>query len=251
MSQATDALAPPAPKGRLPRWVQHWWVWFAVLFAVTFYSFWPSFFSAIATSATPYIVHGFSASAWMLLAIVQAAVIRSRWRKLHRSVGYASLVLAAISVASGVQMVKIMVGRDPAEVADRHIAFFYIDMTGLVLFVALLWRAILAARQRDIALHLRLITCTAIIPLEAALERFWMIVLPTQVTDFKQAYFWSLTTLEILMVILIASEWWYKRLRWPFPLMLGYYLVMHATSFPLAESAWFRAFALWFGGLGA
>jgi hypothetical protein len=230
--------------------MQHWWVWFTLLFAVTFFSFWPSFFSALTNSATPYIIHGFTATGWMVLAIAQAAVIRSRWRTHHRIVGYASLVLAAVTVVSGVQMIKIMVGRDPAEVADRHVAFLYVDATGLILFVALLWRAILAARQRDIGLHLRLIACTAIIPLEAALERFWLIVLPTRISGFKGAYFWSLTTLEVLVVVVIVNEWWFKRLRWPFPLMLAYYFLMHTTSFPLAESAWFRAFALWFGGLG-
>lgn len=250
MSQVTIASTPPASRVRVPNWIQHWWAWFALLFAVTFFSFWPSFFSAITNSATPYVVHGFTATSWMVLAIVQAVIIRGRWRANHRIVGYGSLALAAATVFSGVQMIKIMVGRDPVEVADRHVAFFYVDATGLILFVALLWRAVLAARQRDIALHLRLIACTAVVPLEAALERLWRIVLPTQVPDFKIAYFWSLTTLEALMVAVIASEWWFKRLRWPFPLMLAYYLLMHTTSFPLATTSWFRAFALWFGGLG-
>jgi hypothetical protein len=250
MSQVNSPVVHPASRGHLPRWLQHWWIWLTLLFAVTFFSFWPSFFSAITDSATPYVIHGFSATGWMLLAIAQAALIRSPWRANHRIVGYASLLLAAVTVVSGVQMIKFMVGREPAEVADRHVAFFYVDATGLLLFVALLWRAVQAARQRGIALHLRLIACTAIIPLEAALERFWRIVLPEKVPDFKVAYFWSLTTLEVLLVVLIASEWWFRRLRWPFPVMLAYYLLMHVTSFPLATTPWFREFALWFGGLG-
>ena len=79
----------------LPRWLQQWWVWFTVIFAVTFVSFWPSFFSAIVNIETHIIIHGVSAIAWMLLTIIQASLIKSGWRKYHRTVGYFSLTLAA------------------------------------------------------------------------------------------------------------------------------------------------------------
>ncbi len=49
-----------------------------------------------------------------------------------------------------------------------------IDLTALVLFCVFLWLAIKAARRRDIPLHLRLMAYTAILPLEAALERTYL-----------------------------------------------------------------------------
>jgi hypothetical protein len=60
----------------------------------------------------------------------------------------------------------------------------YLDLTGLVLFCLALGAAIWSARNRDIGLHVRLLACTALIPLEAALERLLMSLFPLLVPDF-------------------------------------------------------------------
>ncbi len=67
----------------LPRWTQHWWVWFTAIFLITFLSFWPSFFSAIINIETHIIIHGVSATAWMLLTVVQARLLKGPSRKYH------------------------------------------------------------------------------------------------------------------------------------------------------------------------
>jgi hypothetical protein len=198
----------------LPSWSQQWWVWFTAIFAITFLSFWPSFFSAIVNVETHIIIHGISAIAWMLLTIIQALLIKSRWRRNHRMVGYISLALAAILVLSGLQVLQTMILREGG--ASLAIKFFYLDLTGLVLFCVFLWLAIKAARRRDIPLHLRLITCTAIIPLEAVLERTYLYGMPALVPDFEVALLASNITLIVLTAVLVAGEWWYGRLRWPF-----------------------------------
>lgn len=74
-------------------------------------------------------------------------------------------------------MLQIMILRDGgAAVGIPLLGFkhFYLDLTGLVLFCVFLGLAINAARRRDIPLHLRLITCTAIVLLEAALVRTYL-----------------------------------------------------------------------------
>ena len=157
----------------LPGWVQHWWAWFAAAFLVTFVSFWPSFFSAISNAASHILIHGLSATAWMLLTVAQALLINSRLRNIHRKLGYVSITLAAIVVVSGLWVLKTMMLGDNGPATEGFalsLKFFYLDVTGLALFCIFLGLAIRAARQRDIALHLRLIACTAIIPLEAVLE---------------------------------------------------------------------------------
>ncbi len=126
---------------------------------------------------THIIIHGLSAIAWMLLTIIQARLIKSGWRKYHRTVGYFSLILAAVVVVSGLQVLQTMILKEGGMVdgvPSTAIKFFYIDMTALTLFCVFLWLAIKAARRRDIALHLRLMACTAIIPLEAAGNTCWV-----------------------------------------------------------------------------
>ena len=231
----------------LPRWSQHWWVWFAAIFAITFLSFWPSFFSAIVNVETHIVIHGISAIAWMLLTIIQASLIKSRWRKHHRTVGYASLSLAAVLVLSGLWVIQTMLFGDGGT-ADGipllAIKFFYLDFTALVLFCVFLGLAIKAARRRDIPLHLRLMACTAIIPLEAALERTYIYGTPKLVPNFDVALYASVVTLIVVTAVLVASEWWYGRSRWPFAALLAYFVIMLLTTDMVAQTEWFNSLAI-------
>ena len=124
------------------------------------------------------------------------------------------------------------------------IKFFYLDLTGLVLFCVFLWLAVKAARRRDIPLHLRLITCTAIIPLEAALERTYIYGTPALVPNLEVALFASNLTLIVLGTVLVAGEWWYGRLRWPFAVLLAYFVIMLLTTDLIAGTEWFNSLAI-------
>jgi hypothetical protein len=236
----------------LPRWAQHWWAWFAAIFVLTFLSFWPSFFSAIVTVKTAIVTHGISAIGWMVLTVIQASLIRSRWRRGHRLVGYASLALAAVLVLSGLQMLRNMILRDGGAAVGIPLLgfkFFYLDITGLALFCVFVALAIRAARRRDIPLHLRLITCTAVIPLEAALERTYIYGLPRLVPNWEVTLIAANLTLILLTTVLVAGEWWYGRLRWPFSALLSYYVVMAFTTDPVGSAQWFHSATFWFASL--
>ncbi len=230
--------------------MQHWWIWFAVAFLVTFVSFWPSFFSAMSNAATHILIHGLSATAWMLLAVIQAVLIRSRWRKHHRKLGYVSFGLAAVVVVSGLLVLKtMMLGGSQRDGFTLAMKFFYIDLTALGLFCVFLGLAIKAARLRDIGLHLRLIACTAILPLEAVLERTYVYGIPSLVPNLDVSLIASEVTLIVLTAGLVAGEWWYQRLRWPFAVMLIYYILMLLTQDLMAGADWFIALALGYAEL--
>jgi hypothetical protein len=57
--------------------------------------------------------------------------------------------------------------------------------------------------------------------------------------------------MEVTLGALIMGEWRWMRVRWPFPFLLGYYLVMHATVTPVAENPGFQSFARVFARLGS
>lgn len=236
----------------LPRWLQPWWVWFSVIFVLTFISFWPSFFSAMINIETHIIVHGISAISWMLLTIVQAWLIKSKWRKYHRTLGYTSILLAAILVLSGLQVLQTMLHKD-FSVDGSHpllaVKFFYADITALFLFGAFLWLAIKAARQRDYALHTRLMACTAIIPLEASLERTYIYGVPSLVPNLNIAFYASVITLILLMAVLIGIERWRKKVSWPYAALLAYYILMILTVDVIVEKEWFKSFVVLYANL--
>ena len=188
----------------------------------------------------------------MLLTVAQAVLIKKGWRNTHRKLGYVSIGLAAIVVVSGLWVLKTMMLGDNGPGTDGFplsLKFFYLDVTGLALFGIFLGLAIKAARQRDIALHLRLIACTAIIPLEAVLERSYLYGTPSLVPNLDVALIASEVTLIALTSALVVAEWRYSQLRWPFTLMLGYYLTMLFTQDLMAQSQWFTTLALDYANL--
>jgi hypothetical protein len=226
------------------------WPWFALALAATAFGFWPSFYSTIHTVPPHILVHGITATLWMSLPVVQGLLIVRGKRRLHRLIGYASLALAAVVVLSGLRVVQTMLLNDGEPTSLVGFKFVLLDLTGLTLFAIFLVLAIRAATRYDIGLHLRLMACTAIIPLEAANERTAILLFPALVPGFAEGLYASLLSMEAICLALIFAEWRLDRIRWPFAFMLGYYLLMHLIATPIALSPDFQAFSQWYAHLG-
>jgi uncharacterized membrane protein len=230
--------------------VRHPWPIFAIALALTIGGFWPSFFSKLSDAPLPHHVHGWSATAWIILPLLQYGLIRRGQRRLHRLVGYASLVLAGIVAVSGVYVVRMMAFTNLTSFRLASVKFVWLDLTGIALFCVYVAFAVSAARRRDVRLHVSTLVASAFIPLEAALERVFVYGLPSLVPDFDAALYASLISLEVACGALVLLEWRSGRVRWPIPTLLGYYLLMHVTLTPLATSEGFQQFSNWFAMLG-
>jgi hypothetical protein len=46
------------------------------------------------------------------------------------------------------------------------------------------------------------------------------------VPNFDVALYASVVTLIVVTAVLVASEWWYGRSRWPFAVLLAYFVIM-------------------------
>jgi uncharacterized membrane protein len=230
--------------------LRHPWPIFATALALAVVGFWPSFFAVLPDTPLPHHVHAWSATAWMTLPLLQYALIRSGRRSVHRLVGWASVLLAAVVVASGIYVVRMMAYDNITSFRLVSVKFVWLDLTGIALFSVFVAFAVFAARKRDIRLHVTTLAASALIPLEAALERLFLTVLPSLVRDFDAALYASLVFLEVACAVVIFSEWRSGRVRWPMPTLLGYYLFMHATMTPLATSESFQSFSDWFATTG-
>lgn len=225
------------------------WIFFSLALVLTVAGFWPSFFAALPAAKLPHHIHGWSATAWMLLPLVQAWLIHTQRRKAHRWIGWASLPLAAVVVVSGLRVIQLMVAQNAVAFKLLPIKLVLLDLTGLLLFCVFVGLSIVAARRRDIGQHVRWIACSALIPLEAALERLLINLFPFWVPDFEAGLFGALIAMEAIVMILIVVEWRRDRIRSPFPLLLGYYVLMHVIVTPVAKLPGFQAFSNWFSAL--
>lgn len=249
-SYVRPVTAPSVASRFFPKVVRHPWPLFAATLVLAVAGFWPSFFAKLPETPLPHHLHGWSATAWMLLPLVQYALIRGRRREWHRVLGWASLVLAAVVAVSGFYVVRMMAFRSVEKFNLVSIKFVWLDLTGVALFCVYVGVAMFAARRRDARLHVTALAASAFIPLEAALERLYVNYLPSMVPDFDAALYAALITLEVIIATIVAMEWRSGRIRWPMPTLLAYYLVMHVSATPVAKTESFQAFSNWFAVVG-
>jgi hypothetical protein len=114
-------------------------------------------------------VHGAIFTAWILLGIVQPALIAGRRRKLHRKLGWAGAGLAVLMVIVGlVAGIEAMQGAGFEGLGDRH-AFFAIPFFALVTFAVIVSLAIAWRNRAETHKRLMLLASTQIV--EAAVAR--------------------------------------------------------------------------------
>lgn len=104
------------------------------------------------------VVHGVLMTAWFVLFIVQANLVRVSRVAWHRTVGWASMSLAAAAFLSGVYVNLHIIGRAQneadAEQAGKMVAFASESLVGLLPFVLLIAAALWFIRKP--ATHKRL-----------------------------------------------------------------------------------------------
>jgi AraC-like DNA-binding protein len=199
-----ETAVPSKPESHLLR-QPHFYFVIALFIAVG--GFWPSFFSKLTTTDRAHLIHGFSATLWMIVPIVQSWLISRRKFKLHRQLGWVTLsVLAPILVVSGLHMVQLMVLRYEQTHAIRLLKFTFLDLCAMTLFVTFLVLAIFRIRHGDRDGHARYMAGTVLFALEPALERVFVFYIPG-VSGFAPALYFALITMEVILAVLLFFEW--------------------------------------------
>jgi hypothetical protein len=124
-----------------------------------------------ATTLTPLTqIHGAVFTAWVVLFIVQTALVASRRVAVHRRMGVAGAVLAAAMIALGIATAVAAARRGSAAPGMEPLAFLVIPVFDLVLFAGFVTAALLSRRNRETHKRLMLLAYVSIIV--AAFGRF-------------------------------------------------------------------------------
>lgn len=211
-------------------------LYFLLLLGLAFLGFYPSFFGRLAEAKWQHHAHGFTATAWVLLLSVQAWLIRSGKRGLHRTVGKLSVLLALAFVVSGAIIVQDMLTRDDpfARLFGPRLAFA--DISSIVFFGFAYGMAILHRRER--ALHARWMAATALPLLPPALARVIGSYLMRE-PSFELAFHLSFAVTHALVLALLLHDWRGGKLRAPYLVLLGVLVLQHLSfDFALRIPAW-------------
>lgn len=124
-----------------------------------------------ATTLSPLAhLHGALFTGWVLLFIVQTALVASHRTRIHQRLGIAGGVLAAAMVVVGVSTAIAAAARGAAPPGADPLAFLIIPLFDMVLFATFVGAALWHRRQRET--HKRLMLLAYISIIAAAVARF-------------------------------------------------------------------------------
>jgi hypothetical protein len=113
-------------------------------------------------------VHGAVFTSWLVLLVVQSALVSARRVDWHRRLGIAGAVIAAVMVPLGV-MTVLAAGRTWLIEGPRPVTFIIFPLGQIVLFAVFVGAALWKRRDRE--LHRRLILLATIATITPAINR--------------------------------------------------------------------------------
>jgi hypothetical protein len=245
-----NARVPPAVYRLSPRF-------FVVFLALTVWAFWPSYFSRLFEQPTLlHHAHGIVLALWLVLLVVQAQLIRTQRRPLHRQLGKLSYVLAPAVVVVTTAFVHQRMAPALAAFPDlpapllHSLALMLLSLVAFAIFYGLAM-----ANRRDSQTHARWMVCTVFPMFTPVTDRL--------IAAHMQSVIGMLPRIEgnpVLPVvgfaaadlILLALAWWdwrVNRRRDVFPVALGVLLAYHVGTLTLHRVPAWNAFGKWFLGL--
>jgi hypothetical protein len=108
-------------------------------------------------------LHGALFSAWVLLFVVQTALVASRRVAVHRRLGIAGAVLAAGMVVAGTSTAIATAARGAAPPGVDPLAFLVIPLFDMVLFAAFVTAALALRRNKEAHKRLMLLAYVSIV----------------------------------------------------------------------------------------
>lgn len=221
----------------------HWFLLIAL--AVIVVGFWPTFFRSPGLNDSAHMLHGVTATLWVVILVVQSLLISRRRRTWHRRVAKGALLLLPVLVVSGLYMIKVMFANQlMPEFMLPLLA--YINFTALFLLLLLVGLGLSSVRRP--AAHVRFMTATVLLALPPALTRLYARELAPTI-DFPTALHLGFITDEIVCLLLILADRRIGERHLAWPLSLLFTGAVHASMFEVSASDAWSAFTRWYVNL--
>lgn len=128
-------------------------------------AFWPGYFSRLGQTPWTIHVHGVTASAWVLMLLVQSWAIHHGQVKLHRAVGRATFVLVPVFVAGGLLVLQSMAhgtfGGEHPFYAVFGAGLGAVDLLAVLFFSIFVYAGL--RKRRQVQLHARYMLATVLL----------------------------------------------------------------------------------------
>lgn len=203
-------------------------------------TYWFPMASGTLRPAPPVVhVHGWVYSAWMLLLVVQAALVNARQVALHRSLGTFGIALATATLFMGltITLLGLRGGMSRAEQSPDFFDAMYLSFMAILGFGLLFTLAIRNARRPEV--HRQLILFAVLPLMPPGVNRFYMVPFGLPVIPVLPLYL----TLDALAIAILVHEWRRTGTIGRYTLIGAGWLVMQQVlHVPVAGSGWFVEF---------
>jgi hypothetical protein len=174
-------------------------------------------------------VHGAAFTLWMVLLVVQTALISTHHVKWHMKLGVAGFCLAVAMVVLGLLAAVDAMRRGRGPLGLDALTFFVIPVTGMLLFSVLVFFAYRLRRNPEA--HKRLITIATIALMDAAIGR-WQVAVLQQHPPLQDLVLFGFLVL-VIVYDLFSLHRFSKYTMWA----SLFVVVVHLTRVPLGLSA--------------
>jgi hypothetical protein len=199
--------------------------YFALAIVVTMVGFSKSYFGNIEKISIFHHIHGASATAWMLLLIIQPILYKQGKLALHRKLGWiAAFTAVPLLIICGLIMMHLMVGPN-AKLYPPGIPYrlSFIDCYSLFMFLLLFGLSL--KHGRNVHLHARYMACTVLSVLPPAITRVLFLI--PWFDSFNKTLNGSYIAVELVFLLLLADDKRQGKIRKPYVVGLLLTIVLH------------------------
>lgn len=211
---------------------------FALLGVAAIAAFWPSYVTRLTDVGLPVHAHAVAMTAWIVLLVAQAWLMRSGRRAAHRALGRVSYVLAPLTVLATLALARHMLRHAKTPLTDETLYFLYLQLSLIAVF-ALCWTQAIRHRRTP-HLHAAWMIGTALALVDPIGARILFHAFGTQPPLMQIATF---ALVDALLVALLLRE----RRRAPpvraYPALLAIFVATQLPTFFLYRTPGWRAFA--------
>jgi hypothetical protein len=220
-------------------------------------AFWPSYFTRLFEQPSFWFhAHGIALSAWCVLLVVQAQLVRTGRRSVHRALGKTSYVLAPAVVIVSTLFVHYRVApalRGASVLPPMALHFLALTLISLLAFG--LFYALAIWFRRDAHVHARWMVCTVFPIVTPVTDRLiggylrGLVPLVPRIDGSPILPAAGFLLADVAMAILAVWDWRANRRVAVFPVALAVLVAYHVGTLTLHRVPVWNAFCVWFLGL--
>ena len=210
--------------------------YFAALLALAIPAFWQTYFFPPKYETDWHVhLHGLAMFGWVVLMIVQAALIRARHPAIHRSLGKVSYGLMPLIVLSTL----LLAGYRLRQKIDVDTLYFLYVQLSLIAMLAVSWTLAMTNRRRP-QVHMRYMACAALALVDPIVAR---ILFFYGGMDFPATQVVTYGLVDAMLVALALHDRANNPAIRVYPRMLGLFVIAQLPTFFLYKLPAWQAFA--------